>query len=113
MLEPRTLKFLAGLLVAYGLLVLPAYWGPAPLEALGGILVMVPYLSVHLFHKLGVPGLLEHGGACGWGWCAPTLAGWVVLAVFWLGVAWLVAWGLAWLTSRRVARWSAPKQPPV
>ena len=61
---------------------------------------MVPYLSVHLFNNIGIPGLLEHGGRCGWGWCSPTAFGWVFLIVFWIAVAWLVAWGLARLTVR-------------
>ena len=39
-----------------------------------------------------------HNGACGWGWCSPTASGWVLLAVFWLSVAWLTAWALARLT---------------
>jgi len=104
MLEPRTLKFLAGLVAAYVLVALPAYWGPAWLEEASSVLVLVPLLSIYIFHKLGIPGLLEHGGACGWGWCAPTVAGWAFLAAFWLAFAWLVAWGLARLT----ARWARP-----
>lgn len=83
------------LLGAYGLLALPAYTGPAVLEELSGYFVLVPFLSIYIFHKLGVPGLLEHGGACGWGWCSPTVFGWIFLALFWLGIAWLVATALA------------------
>ena len=100
MLKPRTLKILAALVCAFVALALPAYVGPAFLEPVGAFVVLPPVLSIYLFHKLGVPGLLEHGGACGWGMCAPTIFGWVFLAVFWLGVAWLVAWGLARLTAR-------------
>jgi hypothetical protein len=58
-------------------------------------------LSIYLFHHLGVPGLLEHKGQCGWGMCSPTAFGWTFLLVFWIGVAWLAAWGLACLTARR------------
>jgi hypothetical protein len=58
-------------------------------------------LSIYLFHTLGIPGLLQQGGACGWGWCSPTTWGWAFLAFFWLGVAWVVAWALARLTARR------------
>ena len=65
------------------------------------LLVLVPLLSIYLFHRLGVPGLLEHGGHCGWGWCAPTPYGWAFLAIFWLAVAALAAWGLARITMRR------------
>lgn len=101
MLRPRTLKILAVLLTAYALLAAPAYVGPSYLEALGSYLVMPPLLSIYLFHHLGVPGLLEHKGQCGWGMCAPTAFGWAFLIAFWLGIAWLAAWGLARLTSRR------------
>jgi hypothetical protein len=103
MLNPRTLKILAALVCTFGVLALPAYVGPAFLEPVAGYVVLPPLLSVYLFHKLGVPGLLEHNGACGWGMCAPTAFGWAFLVVFWLGFAWLVAWGLALLTSRRRA----------
>ena len=49
-------------------------------------------------HRLGIPGLLEHNGACGWGWCAPTVFGWAFLCVVWGLVAWLLAWAAASLT---------------
>lgn len=95
MLLPRTFKILAAILIGYALLAIPAYWGPSSLESMSSHLVMVPFLSIHVFHQLGIPGLLEHGGACGWGWCSPTAFGWAFLAMFWIGLAWLVAWGLA------------------
>lgn len=94
---------LAILLGGYALLALPAYWGPSYLESMSSFLVMVPLLSIYIFHKLGIPGLLEHDGACGWGWCAPTVFGWAFLVMFWTGVAWLIAWGLACLTTRSPA----------
>ena len=100
MLRSRTLKILAALLVGYALLVIPAYWGPSFLEEFSSCLVMVPLFSIYIFHSIGIPGLLEHGGACGWGWCAPTAFGWAILALFWLAIAWLIAWGVARLTAR-------------
>jgi hypothetical protein len=100
MLRSRTLKILAALLTGYGLLIIPAFWGPSYLEELSSYVAMVPLFSIYIFHKIGIPGLLEHGGACGWGWCAPTGFGWAFLALFWLGIAWLSAWGLACLTAR-------------
>ena len=30
----------------------------------------------------------------------PTVFGWIFLALFWLGVAWLLAWGIASLIAR-------------
>ena len=100
MLLPRTLKILAALLGGFALLAIPAYWGPAYLEEASSYVVIVPILSIYAFHKLGIPGLLEHGGACGWGWCSPTAFGWAFLVVFWVAVAWLLAWALARLTAR-------------
>ena len=100
MLLPRTFKILLALLVGYMVLALPAYVGPVALEEISGWFVLVPVLAVYLFHHWGVPGLLEHGGACGWGWCSPTPLGWAVLAVFWFGVAWLAAWALGNLATR-------------
>ena len=104
MLAPRTLKILAVVLVLYGLLVLPSLVWPAYAESPAGMFLLVPGLSIYLFHKVGVPGLLEHNGLCGWGWCAPTLFGWVFLVVFWLLVAWFLAWAIASLSSRFAAR---------
>src|SRR5512140_1239923 len=100
MLLPRTLKILAILLIGYALLAIPAYLGPSYLESMSSYLVIAPILSIYIFHKLGIPGLLEHNGACGWGWCSPTVFGWAFLILFWIGVAWLIAWGLARLTAR-------------
>ena len=97
MLQPRTLKILAALLIGYVLLALPSWWWPAYVEAGGEYLVIAPILSIYFFHWLGVPGLLEHDGACGWGWCSPTAFGWAFLVLFWIGAAWLIAWGIAWL----------------
>jgi hypothetical protein len=96
----RTLRILAFLLAGYAALVLAGLLGP-PLESLSGVLLVVPLLSIYLFHRLGIPGLLEHDGYCGWGWCSPTPFGWIFLAVFWAGVAWLLAWAIARLTLGR------------
>ena len=92
MLQARTLKVLSGLLIAFGLLASAAYRGTGHLQALGSFLVFVP---IYIFHRVGIPGLLEHNGLCGWGWCAPTTFGWIFLVTLWIGVAWVVAWGLA------------------
>ena len=101
MLQPRTLKFFAAIIATLLLLSLPGLVWPGYLDSPAGLIVAVPYLSIYLFHKIGIPGLLEHNGACGWGWCAPTLFGWVFLCAFWLLIAWLLAWGLSSLTLRQ------------
>ena len=64
-------------------------------------MVIVPVMSIYAFHAVGVPGLLEHQGHCGWGMCSPTAVGYLFLAAFWVAAFWLLAWGLAYLTRRR------------
>ena len=98
MLQPRTLKFFAAIIGIFLLLSSPALVWPSYLDSPAGLIVAVPYLSIYLFHKIGIPGLLEHNGLCGWGWCAPTVSGWVFLLTFWLLIAWLLAWGLSSLS---------------
>lgn len=78
----RTLKVLLIIAGVYGAALLPALVWPKYMDSPVGILLDFPYLSVYLFHSLGVPGLLEHTGACGWGWCNPTWFGFAFIAVF-------------------------------
>jgi hypothetical protein len=104
MLKPRTLRVLVLLIAGYGLLLLPAAFVPSYLDSPIGVLLVGPMLSIYLFHKLGVPGLLEHEGFCGWGWCSPTPFGWTFIAAIWLLAVWLMAWGIASLTAPLVKR---------
>lgn len=62
-----------------------------------------PFFIAHLLHKAQVPGMLEHGGLCGWGWCAPTLPGWVLAITLVAAALWLFAALLAraWRGGRR------------
>jgi hypothetical protein len=92
MFQPRTLKFLAIFIAVFILLLLPGLVWPGYLNSPMGIVVAIPYLSIYLFHSIGIPGLLQNNGACGWGWCAPTIFGWIFLGVFWVLVVWLLAW---------------------
>ena len=101
MFERRTLKIWALLAGTFVLLCVPAYVGPAFLEEASAMLALVPVLSIYLFHAIGVPGLLEHQGQCGWGMCSPTAFGFAFLAFLWLFAFWLAAWGLAYLSGRR------------
>src|SRR6267143_7140158 len=104
MLNRRTVKIFTGLWDVYALLSLPAWVGPAFLQEISSDIYLTPIGAIYIFHRLGVPGLLEHGGACGWSLCSPTAPGWAFLIVFWVGIAWCVAWGLVRLTLRSRAR---------
>lgn len=103
----RTAKFFIALVAAYGALVSVAFWAPPALAEPAGLLLLLPFFTPHLLHKVGIPGLLEQGGHCGWGWCAPTVAGWIVLALLWLGAGWAAAWGLARIRWARVLGFGA------
>lgn len=104
MQKPRTLKILGLILVAYVLLLAPGFFWPAYLDSPAGVLLLVPILSVYLFHSLGVPGLLQNNGLCGWGWCSPTWFGWSFIALVWIFIAWGISRGLAAWMSRTPAR---------
>ena len=95
----RTWTVFAWIVGRYGEVLLPGAWFPGYLDSPIGVLAAIPYLSVYLFHALGVPWLLQNTGACGWGRCRPTPFGWSSLLRFWLGLA----WGLARLLSRPVS----------
>lgn len=101
MLERRTFAILGALVAAYVLLAAPAYMGPAALGEYSSLIVMPVILSLYVFDRLGMPGLLENDGLCGWGWCGPTAFGLLFLILFWLAIAWLAAWALARVLARR------------
>ncbi len=92
MFKPRVLKSLVIIIAIYVLLLSPGLIWPAYLDSPVGLFAAIPFLSVYLFHKIGIPFLLENNGACGWGWCAPTVFGYVFIVIFWLLIAWLLAW---------------------
>lgn len=100
MFQFRTCKTFAILIAILVVLLLPASIWPGYLDSPVGIVLAMPYLSIYLFHFIGIPGLLVNNGMCGWGWCAPTLFGWVFLCSFWLFIVWLLAWGIASLSDR-------------
>jgi hypothetical protein len=98
MLKKRTLKYLVIFILVYFLLLLPGLFWDRYLDTPVGILLAIPYLSIYLFHNIGIPFLLQNNGLCGWGWCAPTIFGWMFLLVFWLLVFWVLALIIASLT---------------
>ncbi|MCX7545206.1 hypothetical protein [Marinicella gelatinilytica] len=65
--------------------------------AVMGLIQMAP---VYILNGLGIPGLLlDH---CGWGWCGATIYGYIVLATFWVVVAWLTAWLISKLINAKL-----------
>ena len=96
----RTCDIFIALVAAYIFITFPLYTGPAALAEYSAAFVTPLMLSLYLFNRLGVPGLLEDDGIC-WAWCGPSAFGVVFLLLFWLGVAWLAAWGVARLLARR------------
>jgi hypothetical protein len=100
MFTARTLRVFIVLVALYGLLALLALKWPANADSPIGLIFAVPFISIYLFHSIGIPGLLQNNGACGWGWCAPTPFGWVFLVCVWLIITWLVAFAIASLLPR-------------
>lgn len=86
-MKSRKIRFFLAMLAIYGVLLLLAAIWPDPFAPL----VAIPFLFIYLFHTAGIPGLLQNNGLCGWGWCAPSLFGWLFLVVFWLAVTWGVS----------------------
>ena len=92
----RFLKFLALVITLQVLLALPGLVWPRYLDSPIGLALVAPYFSAYILHAIGVPGLLQNNGACGWGWCAPSVLGWLVIFLTWF----LSVLTLTWLLSR-------------
>jgi hypothetical protein len=101
MFKPRVYKTLAIIVIIYFLVLCPGMIWPQYLDTPVGLLVAIPFLSVYLFHSIGIPFLLENNGACGWSWCAPTVFGYIFIIVFWLFITWLLAAFIANITGKK------------
>jgi hypothetical protein len=103
MFERKKIKVLLAIAVAYAGVWLPyVFWRgnlPAYLNAPYAVLGLAQAIPVYILSGIGIPGLLQNKGLCGWGWCGPTVFGYVVLVMFWVVVAWLIAWLISKLTS--------------
>jgi hypothetical protein len=85
------------IVVCYSALLVLGYLLPEEL-ALPFRMLEVPLLFfVYAFHRVGIPGVLEQNGLCGWGWCEPTLFGWLLTVVCWLVVAYILARYIVWV----------------
>jgi ribose/xylose/arabinose/galactoside ABC-type transport system permease subunit len=103
MFERTTIKVLLVIAVAYAGIWLPYVVCrnnlPAYLTAPYAVLGLAQAIPVYILNGIGIPGLLQNNGHCGWGWCGPTVFGYVVLVIFWVVVVWLIAWFISNLTS--------------
>ncbi len=95
MLKRTTFKILLTLVVLYALLVSIGFYSDKYLNTDILRFVTFPFFFVYIFSNIGIPGLLENNGHCGWGLCEPTFFGWSFIFVFWLFILWLVSWGLS------------------
>jgi hypothetical protein len=91
----RTSTVFAALVVAAVLFTAVAHADLGTVSDIAGLGLLFPFFTSALLHKAGVPGVLEHNGACGWGWCSPTVLGWMLTALIWAGAFWLLAMGVA------------------
>ena len=97
-------RFFAVAVTTYSVGLLGWWLWPAFRESLIGKIVAIPLFSIYLFEYLGVPGLTDRS-RCDWMWCSPTIFGIVFTTGVWLGAAWPIARGLAYLSrSRRPPR---------
>ena len=97
MANSRMLKIMVIIVLCYSALLAAGYLLPEEL-ALPFRMLGVPLLfSVYAFHLVGIPGVLEQNGHCGWGWCEPTPFGWLLAVVFWLVVTYLLARYIVWI----------------
>ncbi|WP_144778115.1 hypothetical protein [Marinobacter maritimus] len=104
MFERTTVKVLLVIAVAYAGVWLPYVLGqgdlPAWLSSPYAVLGLIQVMPVYMLDGAGVPWLLQNNGHCGWGWCSPTVFGYIVLVIFWVVVAWLLAWFISYLARR-------------
>ena len=89
-LVPKLLICFFGVLATHLFLAAPGMVWPRYLDSPIGIVVVSPYFVPYILHALGVPGLLENNGACGWGWCPLTPAGWCAAIGVWILGAWFL-----------------------
>ena len=96
-LAPR--RVFAVIVGVYGLGLLAWLLWPAFRESMVGKFVAIPLFSIYLLEHMGIPGLTDRS-RCDWMWCQPTTLGIVVVAIVWLGVAWLLSLGIVRLRRR-------------
>lgn len=72
--------------IALALAVFTPVLQETPFEAFGMTALAVPYL----LHQAGLP-VLHNDGPSGWGMPSPNVLGWLLSAVVWLALYWLIA----------------------
>ncbi|WP_147395002.1 hypothetical protein [Alginatibacterium sediminis] len=100
--KQTTLKVFLLILGIYFVLWLPVLLWPEYLDTTLGFIVASPVLSIYLLSALGIPGLIQNAGACGWNFCAPSLLGWVFIVTLCLFICYLLATCISSLIRRLI-----------
>lgn len=98
--QSLTIRILVALLAICGLLFTARAIAPTGTAEWLDYPMLAGYVAVLIAHQLGVPGVLEQDGLCGWGMCAPTPFGWAIAIGFWLLALAALSWIVAWLFTR-------------
>ncbi len=84
-------KVFVALLLGYYAIIALCLLSPKALSSPLGILMVPLVFASYLLFKAGIPWVLENAGACGWGWCMPTAAGFLLGSLLFVPVLWLVS----------------------
>lgn len=95
MLKTKAIRIWIALLVAYATGATAIAAARGDVEEIVAFAAIVPFVFASVLQHFSIPGMLEHGGYCGWGMCNPTTAGWLVGSGVTAGLLWLVALALA------------------
>ena len=82
--------FLILLLGYYAIIVLCMVSTKVSSSPFGIVLLPLIFLA-YVFHNLGIPGVLQNNGVCGWGWCMPTIAGYLLGSILLVPLLWVAS----------------------
>lgn len=64
---------------------------PSFLDAFYFLLFIVYSFPLFALNDIGVSGIITSNGNCGWGWCGPTMIGYLIITAFWIAALWIIA----------------------
>ena len=100
MFSAQPLRIWLALLLAYLLAALAAAYAAGEVREFMAFAAFPPFVIASLLHRMSIPGMLQHDGKCGWGWCEPTPLGWIAGVAFIAGALWMLAAVFSWLRTR-------------